>query len=30
MAGGQVCESVGVVPVEKSNLCRELSTEATL
>ncbi len=28
MAGGQVCESVGVVPVEKSKLCRELSIEA--
>jgi len=27
MAGGQVCESVGVVPVEKVNLCRELSND---
>ncbi len=25
LAGGQVCEKVGVVPVEKSQLCRELS-----
>lgn len=25
LAGGQVCEKVGVVPLEKSQLCRELS-----
>ncbi len=25
LAGGQVCEKVGVVPVEKDQLCRELS-----
>ena len=25
LAGGQVCEKVGVVPIEKNQLCRELS-----
>jgi len=28
MAGGQVCERVGVVPIQKSQLCRELGTNA--
>ncbi len=27
IAGGQVCEKVGVVPLEKDQLCREFSTE---